>query len=238
MNPITNLFVNLLFSLSILFSDKIEILFFHFLLILIIFVIKKKKWSQWKNKTKPYWIFLPITGVILFLISLCFSGQDPLTIFFNVILSLFRMYGTISIMTLYIIDSGYYRIIPAIRSLWYSSKLDFHWIDRVIVFFELSIRFFPTVKEQWIVSERSHRALSFNNNNTKPINKIIQSAKMLPDFILLNLHNTDRIVENMRMRGYGKIARRSIYPFIIFSYIDVLIFISSILIVIGLHNLG
>ena len=50
--------------------------------------------------------------------------------------------------------------------------------------------------------------------------RIINIAKFIPDFIILNLEKTDNIVNNMLMRGYGTTSPRSIYPHIKFRLYD------------------
>ena len=236
MNPITSLFTYLLFSISILFSNNLLILLIHVVFILILFVIKREYWFQWKSLTNTYWKFLPIFGITFFLISIILLDDKLDIIFYKIISSILRMSGIITIMTFYIIQSKSQSIFFAIRSIWYSSKLNFHWIDKMILFFELTIRFFPTVQEHWVITERSQNALSFHRGTQGFIKKIIQNAKMIPDFIIINLHNVDRIVDNMKMRGYGKIARRSTYPFLRFGYKDIFIFIFFSLIIFGVHS--
>ena len=99
----------------------------------------------------------------------------------------------------------------------------------------MTIRFFPSIHENWNQTEKSQKALSMKKHNSLK-NKVFYTAKFIPDFILLNLNKTDPIIDNMSMRGLGTEKRRSIYPYLKFKVIDIflcLIVVTSIIIV---HN--
>ncbi len=144
-----------------------------------------------------------------------------------------RLMAMISLMTFYIIEAKSQNILIAIRSIWFSSGLNIHWIDKFILFFEMTIRFFPSIHENWNQTERSQKALSIKKGSSLK-DKVFYTAKFIPDFILLNLKKTDVIIENMSMRGLGTEKRRSIYPYLKFKAIDVflcLIVLTSIIMV-------
>ena len=209
---------------------------FHLFLVVIILYIKKNLYYEWKKITGPYWIYFPISGLLFLIISIISSSSTLNQILINVLLATIRLYATISIMALYIIESKSYNTLLAIRSLWYASGINIFLIDRIVLFFEISIRFFPTIQEQWHSTARSQKALcsSLSQNYYK---RIIQNAKLISDFIILNLRRTDRLVENMRMRGYGSKARRSIFPFIKLRLFDLTLFIGFSIIIFGVHNI-
>jgi len=137
-------------------------------------------------------------------------------------------------MSLYIIESKSQSILHAIRSLWFASGQNYYWIDRIVLFFEMTIRFFPSIEKDWNQTQRSQKALSLNIQTSR-IKKIFKIAQAFPDFILLNLERTDKIVENMSMRGYGKNARRSIFPFLKFRIFDIVFCFFSLISIISIH---
>ena len=235
MNPLTRLFLYLLFSFSILLSKDALLLCLHIMAFLIVIIYKKHHWEEWKIYTRPFWIYFPLTGVLFLSISFIVSSRPATVILLDVFFATIRLCGLVSIMTLYLVESRTQDILLALRSLWYKSKIKFQWFDRLLLFFEMSIRFFPSVQEQWRNIERSQKALSINipKSNMK---KITQISDSLPDFILLNLEKTETITQGMVMRGYGEHSPRSVYPYIQFKSIDFVWWISITITVFGVHS--
>ena len=235
MNPLTRLFTYLLFSFSILLSDQILIILVHIFLLLLVLIYKKGLLSEWVKYTKPYWIYFPLSGILFLCISLVISERSLEVILVDVVLATLRLSATVSIMTLYIIESKSYDILLAIRGLWFSSGIKYRWLDRLLLYFEITIRFFPSIKEQWSLTEKSQKALNIKLPKTR-IKRIINVAKSMPDFIIINLQKTENIVQSMLMRGYGKKSRRSVYPHIKFKLFDSMISLATLFFVIGVHN--
>ena len=235
MNPLTRLFIYLLFSFSILFSKQILIILAHIALLLIILLYKKELWSEWVKYTKPYYIYFPLSGILFLCISLVISQRSLELILVDVILATIRLSFTVSIMTLYMIESRSDDILLAIRGLWFSSGIQYRWLDRLLLFFEITMRFFPSIQEQWNITERSQKALTIKKPRSR-IQRTINIAKFIPDFIILNLEKTDNIVHNMLMRGYGINSPRSIYPHIKFRLYDCIIFAGLLVVTVGVHS--
>ena len=236
MNPLTRLFTYLLFSFSILLSDQILIILVHIFLLLLVLIYKKGLWSEWVKYTKPYWIYFPLSGILFLCISLVISERSLEVILVDVVLATLRLSATVSIMTLYIIESKSYDILLAIRGLWFSSGIKYRWLDRLLLFFEIPMRFFPSIQENWNITERSQKALTIKKPRSR-IQRTINIAKFIPDFIILNLEKTDHIVHNMLMRGYGTNTPRSIYPHIKIRFYDCIIFAGLLVITVGVHSL-
>ena len=235
MNPLSRLFFYILLSISILLSHKLTILAVHILLILLLVIYKRQFWKKWKRHTRPYWIYLPLSGIILFIISLFISEKPLNEILFDVVLATIRLSATVSIMTLYIIQSQSHDTLLAVRGVLFSSGMKYKWLDRLLLYFEITIRFFPSIKEQWSLTEKSQKALSIKLPKSK-FKRIINVAKSIPDFIIINLKKTENIVQSMLMRGYGKKSRRSVYPHIKFKLFDSMISLATLFFVIGVHN--
>ena len=235
MNPLSRLFFYILLSISILLSDELTILAVHILLILLLVIYKRQFWKKWKTHTRPYWIYLPLSGIIFFIISVFISEKPLDAILLDVVLATIRLSATVSIMTLYIIQSKSHDTLLAVRGVLFSSGMKYIWLDRLLLYFEITIRFFPSIKEQWSLTEKSQKALNIKLPKSR-FKKIINVAKSIPDFIIINLQKTENIVQSMLMRGYGKKSRRSVYPHIKFKLFDSMISLATLFFVIGVHN--
>ena len=219
MNPITRLFIYIIFSISILLSQSVNILLINLGIVLLIFIFKRSLLHLFWERMKSYLIYLPLSGLLFFIISTQISSKSVSIISIEILMATIRLLAMISLMTFYIIEANSQNILIAIRSIWFSSGLNIYWIDKFILFFEMTIRFFPSIHENWNQTEKSQKALSMKKHNSLK-NKVFYTAKFIPDFILLNLKKTDVIIENMSMRGLGTEKRRSIYPYLKFKVID------------------
>ena len=234
MNPIARLFIFILFSISILLSENVSLLIFHICLVFIILVQKREVCNELFDNIKSYWIYLPLSGLFFVLISLVVSKREISVILVDVLMATFRLSTIIILMTLYVIDSKSQNIFIALRSIWYSTRSSTFWIDKMILFLEMTLRFFPLIQQNWNQTQRMQKALSLNGNKTLKL-KILSIAIFIPDFIIINLQRTENIIESMSMRGYGRYPRRSIYPFVELKPYD--FFICSLVLVslIGIH---
>ena len=235
MNPLTRLFLYLFFSFSILLSNDALLLCLHIMAVLLLIFYKKHHWEEWKIYTRPFWIYFPLTGVLFLFISFIVSSRPGPVILLDVFFATIRLCGLVSIMTLYLVESRSQDILLALRSLWYKSKIRFQWFDKLLLFFEMSIRFFPSVQEQWRNIERSQKALSIYISKSN-LKKVILISHSIPDFILLNLEKTETITQGMVMRGYGGHFPRRVYPYIQFKSIDFVWWISITIAVFGVHS--
>ena len=235
MNPITRLFIYVLFSLSIMVSTTMEVFLMHLCFIIIILIYKwplsKELWSNFK----PFLFYLPISGLIFFIISTILTTKSINIIAKDVMYATVRLYAMILVMSIYITEKQSNNLLIAVRGLWYDSKINIIWLDKIILFFELTLRLFPSTKQIWFDISRAQKAISKAPENSK-LKNTINISKSIPDYILLNLNSTEKIVENMVMRGYGKSARRSVYPHIKFSLFDVYICFFLVLFLSSIHS--
>ena len=237
MNPLTVLYLYLLFSISTLLSINLVTLGLHFLLAIILIIYKKQYLENFIKLNQVYLIYLPLTGFLFFCISFFITSKPILEVILEVAFATFRILITINIMSLYIVQTKSDDIIIAIRSIWYRLKLNWRLIDQFLLFLEMTIRFFPSFQNQWMNLERSQKALSISNNKRK-IKNIKHIANDIPGFIILNLEKTETITDVMTMRGYGENIPRSIFPFIKYSILDFGIAIISLIIIFGVHGIA
>ena len=235
MNPITRLCLYMAFSVSVLLSMEIGVLTLHVFIGLFIILYEKELWQAWKERTRPFWKYFPMTGLIFFAISFLVSDRAIPEIIFDVTLATIRLFVLVSVMTIYTLQTKSDDIISAIRSLWFKMDLPWRWVEDILLFFDMTIRFFPTFKEEWLQMERSQKALSFSIPSSF-VSKATQVAQFIPDFIVLNLNKADNITQVMKMRGYGQSVPRSVYPFIQFKLIDLYLIIIVPFSLVGVHS--
>ena len=225
------------FSVSVLLSMEIGILTLHILIAISLLIFERDQWSEWKNRTRPFWKYFPLTGLIFFVISFLVSDRSISTIIMDVTLATLRLIVMVSVMTIYTLKSSSQDVITAFRSIWFKMNLNYRWIEDLLLFFDMTVRFFPTFKEEWRQLERSQKALSISISESY-LKKVIQVAQFVPDFIILNLNKSESITRVMKMRGYGESIPRSVFPFIKFTFFDLTLVLLIPIILIGVHSIG
>ena len=225
------------FSVSVLFSMEIGILTLHILIAISLLIFERDQWSEWKNRTRPFWKYFPLTGLIFFVISFLVSDRPISTIIMGVTLATLRLIVMVSVMTIYTLKSSSQDVITAFRSIWFKMNLNYRWVEDLLLFFDMTVRFFPTFKEEWRQLERSQKALSISISESF-LKKVLQVAQFVPDFIILNLNKSESITRVMKMRGYGESIPRSVFPFIKFTFFDLTLVLLIPIILIGVHSIG
>ena len=237
MNPIARLCLYMAFSVSVLLSMEIQILTLHVLAGISLIIFERAHWREWKNRTRPFWKYFPFTGLIFFTISFIVSDRLISVIIYDVTLATIRLLVLVSVMTVYTLQTYSQDIITALRSLWFKMNLKWRWVEDLLLFFDMTIRFFPTFKEEWQQMERSQKSLSFSTTDSFSA-KAFQVAQFIPDFIILNLNKAESITRVMEMRGYGKVIPRSVFPFVRFTLLDFIWCILFSALLIGVHSIG
>ena len=125
MNPITRLFLYMAFSVSVLLSMEIGILTLHILIAISLLIFERDQWSEWKNRTRPFWKYFPLTGLIFFVISFLVSDRSISTIIMDVTLATLRLILMVSVMTIYTLKSSLQDVITAFRSIWFKMNLNY-----------------------------------------------------------------------------------------------------------------
>jgi len=235
MNPISRLGVYLTFTFSTLLSFTIELILIHLLIAIGLIIVEKQHWNEWKSRTRPFWKYFPVTGILFFTISFIVVDRSPEDIFYDVSTATVRLLILVSVMTIYFIQSKGHDIILALRSIWFKSGKPIKWVEDVLLYFDITVRFFPSLQEEWRQIERSQKALSMPQEKST-LKKAMQIANFIPDFILLNLSKTETITHVIEQRGYGKTFPRSVYPFIPFKWIDGMLLLIFPLIALGVHT--
>ncbi len=221
--------------MSILFSRSFELVICHGILVVVLVIIFRNHWQEFVIKSKPLWIYFPQVGLLFFIISLIVSSKNTYDVFIDVSLATCRMILLVSMMTLYSILSKNSDIIIAIRGLWYKMGRSWKWVEDLILFIDITIRFFPSFQQQWHRIERTRKSLGINVSEDK-LHKIRRFATMVPDMVILNLRRVNDLTLAMKLRGYGYLYPRTVHPFISSYSIDKLILLFVIIGLLGLHS--
>jgi len=237
MNPITRLGIYLTFTISTLLSFRLDLILIHFIIGVGLILFERAHFHEWKTLTMPFWKYFPITGLIFVGISLLVMDRPVLDILREVGMGTLRLLILVSVMTIYIIQSKGQDIILALRSLWQQWGKPKKWVEDILLYLDITVRFFPSLQEEWQRLERSQKALSIQSKNST-FKKAGQIAKFIPDFIVMNLAKTETISRVMLSRGYGQTIPRSVYPFIPFKISDGILILLFLMIATGVHQVA
>ena len=237
LNNLTALSVFFCISLSILFSQSFELVIFHGILVVVLVMIFRNHWQEFVIKSKPLWIYFPQVGLLFFIISLIVSSKNIYDVFIDVSIATCRMILLVSMMTLYSILYKNSDIIISIRGLWYKMGRSWQCAEDLILFIDITIRFFPSFQKQWHRILRTRKSLGINVSKNK-LHQIRIFATMIPDMVILNLRRVNDLTLAMKLRGYGIFCPRTVYPFIPSNSIDRLILLFVIIGLLGLHTYG
>ena len=234
LNPISHLYFYLIFGLSIILSKSPTLILVHFLVLLALIFYNKNKFSKWKKLVIQYQKLFVLGGLILFAVSFIVTEKSINTIIGDSLFAMSRVVLLTSSMALYVVCEKSQNLIAALRSIWYYSKFEFKCVEKIFIYFELSLRFFPIMEQKWFLTDKSQKALSINIRKNQ-LSKVIQWSKYLPDFIILNLDQAEKIVKNMSLRGFGKKPKRSTYPIVVFNVYDFFFITLILMMIISIH---
>ena len=212
MNPLFRFYFFILFAISIVFAKDFNFLFPHIFFTFILIFYKKSNFIAWKIKIKKVLTFIILSSLFFFLISSITSDKSLLFTFKNVMLATIKILILISLMIIYLLQSKSEDLISALKSISYKYSFKNLFIERSIIYFDLTIRFYPNILNQMQTLIRSQKSLS-NDKIQSPFKKISLVAKNIPDLILINLIRTEKITQCMKMRGYGSKKGRSSFPY-------------------------
>ena len=141
MNPITRLFLFMAFSVSVLLSMEIEILTLHILIAISLLIFERDQWTEWKNRTRPFWKYFPLTGLIFFVISYLVSDRSIFTIIMGVNLETLRLIGRVSVREICTHKSSCQDVITGFESIWFKVNLNYRWVKDLLLVFDMANRF-------------------------------------------------------------------------------------------------
>ena len=141
----------------------------------------------------------------------------------------------VSAMAFYTIQCRSNKIIIALRSVWFKMNLKWRMVEDLLLFFDMTVRFYPSLQEEWRRVERSKKALAIRESESF-ITRTIQDARFIPDFIVMNLERSKTLTQVMEMRGYATAIPRSVYPVIPMTFADIFWTTITCGILVGVHT--
>ena len=235
MNPLTRLTLFLGFSISTLLSQTPVLLLLHVIVSFFIIFSIRKDWQEWKKRIIPFIKFFPLTGILFFCISFFVSDRLIPEIILDVSLATIRLMVLVNVMTAYTIQAKSQDIFITMRSVWFAIGKPWKWVEDLFLFFDITIRFFPSFQEEWKRVEQSQKALAFKIEKDF-FRRLKSIAMFIPDFIILNLNRADTLTTIVLMRGYGSVLPRSVYPFTLFQWSDGIIVLGMLACFMGIHS--
>jgi len=224
-NPIVTFifFIGLAFSV-ILSSNWLSVGIF-FIIWLLLFLLNRAHIKNIIQQIKPFLLMFPILIFIYVIVTFVFTDSAWSEILTNAAFSIGKLFLLIIIMALYISISKDSDIVLALRSIW--SKLNIKWkiVDDIFIFFELTMRFYPTFQQDWQTINRSKKALGLNSKLTR-WEQINSALANLSGLILQSYNKADNIANGMQQRGYGKQIPRGVAFPIPFKIADFLLLFS------------
>ena len=222
LNPLVNFFLFLSLSISTLFSDNLFYLNIHsiFLLIIVFFLkIKINFLLIWFYKTLYYLI-----TIFLFYLafSVLLSDIEPKLIIVNILLGIYKIVLSILFMKIFILSVRNESFVKLIRSVFLKSRLNLRFIDDIILFITLSLRFYPELQNRWKSFERGNIYIGINNNGS-PISRLKLYSDMFIRILSLQYKKSLLISKNIKSRGYGNCHPRGIINPVKINFYDLII---------------
>lgn len=235
LNPLVNFFLFLSLSISTLFSNNLFYLNIHliFLLIIVFFLkIKINFLLIWLYKTLYYLI-----TIFLFYLafSVLLSDIEPKLIIVNILLGIYKIVLSMLFMKTFILSVKNKSFVKLIRTVFLKSRLNLRFLDDIILFITLSLRFYPELQNKWNSFERGYIYIGINNNDGSPISRLKLYYNMFIRIFSLQYKKSLSFSNNIKLRGYGKCHPRGIIEPIKINFYDLIISILILITLIILH---
>ncbi len=181
--------------------------------------------AQLGRRLKPYLFFLPVMIILYTGFSLLLTADNLVTIVNQGLFAFIKLVLMITIMNIYFLRSSDGEILCALRSLWRKTGLSWRFMEDLFLYLELTLRFFPTFQHDWEQLRESRQALGLNHSG-KRLGTIKQAATDLPSLLLRNLSRADEIAHSVVMRGYGQTIPRGVAHPVVYTIVDLLLFLT------------
>jgi len=179
------------------------------------------------KQIKPFLYFLPIFILIYIFVSWIFTTSPWIQILNEAGIAILKLLMLVFIMSIYFEISKEQNLILALRSIWSNRKLKWKWIDDMFIFFELTLRFYPSFQWEWNEINRSKKALGLQADHRK-WDKVRSIANDIPGIIVQSYKKAENTAIVMKQRGYESVVPRGVANPIKFRMVDA---VQSILII-------
>jgi len=235
LNPLVIFFLFLSLSISTLFSDNLFYLNIHSIILLIIVLSTKTKINfllSWLYITSYYLLTIFLFYLVF---SFLLSDIEPELIIKSILLGIYKIVLSMLFMKIFILSVRNESFVKLIRSIFLKSRLNLRFLDDIILFITLSLRFYPELQNRWKSFERGHIYLGINNNNGSPISRLKLYSDMFIRILLMQYKKSLLISNNIKLRGYGNCHPRGIIDPIKINFYDLIISILIPITLIILH---
>ena len=235
LNPLVNFFLFLSLSISTLFSDNLFYLNIHSIILLaIVFSFKINIYFLLKSLFKTSYYFFTIILFYLFF-SFLLSNIELELIIVKIVLGIYKIVVSILFMKIFILYVEKESFVKLIRSVYLESRLKLRFLDDIILFIALSLRFYPELQNRWKSFEKGRIYIGINNNNGSLISRLKLYSDMFVRILSLQYKKSLLISNNIKLRGYGNCHPRGIIDPIKINFYDLIISIMIPITLIILH---
>tara|TARA_B100001121_G_C18325183_1_gene450657 strand:- start:180 stop:620 length:441 start_codon:yes stop_codon:yes gene_type:complete len=126
-------------------------------------------------------------------------------------------------MKIFILSVKNESFIKLIRSVFLKLRLNLRFLDDLILFTTLSLRFYPELQNRWKSFEQGHTYIGINNNNGSLILRLKLYSGMFMRILSLQYKKSIIIGNNIKLRGYGNCYPRGIVNPIKINFFDLII---------------
>ncbi len=235
LNPLVNFFLFLSLSISTLFSDNLFYLNIHSIVLLaIVFSFKINIYFLLKSLFKTSYYFFTI---FLFYLAFSFllSNIELELIIVKIVLGIYKIVVSILFMKIFILSVEKESFVKLIRSVYLKSRLKLRFLDDIILFVALSLRFYPELQNRWKSFEKGRIYIGINNYNGSLISRLKLYSDMFVRILSLQYKKSLLISNNIKLRGYGNCHPRGIINPIKINFYDLIISIMIPITLIILH---
>ena len=150
------------------------------------------------------------------------SDIEPKLIIVNILLGIYKIVLSMLFMKTFILSVKNKSFVKLIRTVFLKSRLNLRFIDDIILFITLSLRFYPELQNRWKSFERGNIYIGINNNGS-PISRLKLYSDMFIRILSLQYKKSLLISKNIKSRGYGNCHPRGIINPVKINFYDLII---------------
>ena len=221
-NPIVTTLFYLGLAFSTILNKTWNGLMVYLLLCIILIILNRSHLKPAFKHVKPFFLFFPMMIIIYLFISFVFTDSTWTVIINEAGFAMSKLLLLVIVMSLYLEISRENNLVLSVRSIWVKMNLKWKKIEDLFMFFELTLRFYPTFQREWQTIIRSKKALGLTSSVGR-WEKIKSVANDLPGMILQSYRKAENTANVMQQRGYGKQIPRGVANPILFKMSDLIL---------------
>lgn len=232
LNPITLMFLLIVYLFSLFSVETLAGYGFHFLIVALAVPLLGVTFSALLTRIRPVLYFLPLMTLLYCLSSILMTSEPFSVILGMALLSALKILLMVMGTVLFLERVSSSEMIDSLRTLWSRRGLKWRWMEDLFQLLDLSMRFFPMVSEEVKAVNRLEKALSLAP--TKSIwAQLKKPSTQLPTLVATCIHRAEQIGDSMAGRGYGKVVPRSVSSPVKFKTLDGVVLMALLSLVVG-----